>query len=159
MGLLYLASLLRKNGCHVHFIDCLNFHSQFKGYAGAKSVKRISSGHGKFAKENIPKPQALREIKRNYSRYGITPDIFIKELESSVTPDLILVTSVMTYWYPAVFEVIRIMKRAFPAIPIVLGGIYATLCPEHAVQSGADIIMAGTGEKYIPSLLRDFFAQ
>ncbi len=157
LGLLYLASLLRKNGCHVMFIDCLSSHPQLKRYVGAKSVERSSAGHGKFAKEKIPKPQALREIKRNYNRYGITPDIFIKELETSVTPDLILITSVMTYWYPGVFEVIKIMKRAFPAIPIVLGGIYATLCPEHALQSGADITLAGTGEKYIPFLLRDFF--
>lgn len=157
LGILYLAGLLRKNGCNVHFIDCLNSRPLSKGYAGAESLKRTAAGHGRFPKERIPKPQALREIKRNYNRYGITPDIFIKELETSVTPDLILVTSIMTYWYPGVFEVIKIMKRTFPAIPIVLGGIYATLCPEHALQSGADITLAGTGEKYIPSLLRDFF--
>ena len=157
LGLLYLAGLLRKNGCHVHFIDCLNYYPQLRRSAGADIIKRTAAGHGQFSKEKIPKPQALRDVRRNYSRYGISPYIFIKELEKTVIPDLILVTSVMTYWYPGVFEVIRIMKRTFPAIPIVLGGIYATLCPEHAVQSGADITLAGTGEKYIPSLLRDFF--
>ena len=120
-------------------------------------VKRSITGHGKFPKERIPKPQSLREIKRNYNRYGITPDIFVNELKSSVTPDLILVTSVMTYWYPGVFEVIRITKQTLPDIPIVLGGIYATLCPEHALQSGADISVAGAGEKHIPVFLHEFF--
>ncbi|MGD1152546.1 MAG: cobalamin-dependent protein [Syntrophales bacterium] len=158
LGLLYLASLFRRNGYHVHFIDCLNAcHPQLKRNAGVKLVKRSITGHGKFPKERIPKPQSLREIKRNYNRYGITRDIFVNELKSSVTPDLILVTSVMTYWYPGVFEVIRITKQTFPDIPIVLGGIYATLCPEHALQSGADITVAGAGEKYIPLLLHDFF--
>jgi Radical SAM superfamily/B12 binding domain len=158
LGLLYLANLFRKNGYHIHFIDCLNArHSRVTWKAGAKLIKRDISGHGKFPQERIPKPQSLREIKRNYKRYGITPAIFIDELKSSVTPDLILVTSVMTYWYPGVFEVIRITKQTFPDIPIVLGGIYATLCPEHALQSGADITIAGAGEKHIPVLLRDFF--
>ena len=158
LGLLYLASLFRKNGYHIHFIDCLNArHSQLRCNAGAKPIKRDITGHGKFPQERIPKPQSLREIKRNYKRYGITPAVFTDELKSSVTPDLILVTSVMTYWYPGVFEVIRITKQTFPDIPIVLGGIYATLCPEHALRSGADITIAGAGEKHIPFLLRDFF--
>ena len=158
LGLLYLASLFRINGYHVHFIDCLNAsHPQLKRRAGAKLVKRSITGHGKFPKERIPKPQSLREIKRNYNRYGITPDIFVNELKLSVSPDLILVTSVMTYWYPGVFEVIRITRQMFPDIPIVLGGIYATLCPEHALQSGADITVAGAGEKHIPALLNDLF--
>ena len=154
LGLLYMASLFRKNGYHVNFIDCLN--PQLKGNAGAKSIKRSITGHGKFPKERIPKPQSLRDIKRNYNRYGITPDIFLNELKSSGIPDLILVTSVMTYWYPGVFEVIRITKQMFPDIPIVLGGIYATLCPEHALQSGADTTVAGAGEEHIPRLLHDF---
>jgi radical SAM superfamily enzyme YgiQ (UPF0313 family) len=158
LGLLYLASLFRQNGYHVHFIDCLNTcPPQLGRSAGAKLIKRSIAGHGKFPQERIPKPQSLREIKRNYNRYGITPDILVSDLKSSVSPDLILVTSVMTYWYPGVFEVIRITKETFPDIPIVLGGVYVTLCPEHALQSGADVTIAGAGEKHIPLLLRVFF--
>jgi radical SAM superfamily enzyme YgiQ (UPF0313 family) len=63
----------------------------------------------------------------------------------------------MTYWYPGVFEVIKITKHMLPGIPIVLGGIYATLCPEHAIKSGADIIITGAGEKQLSALLHDFF--
>ena len=158
LGLLYMGSLFRRNGYHVHLIDCLNAcHRQLERYTGNKLPKRFDTGHGRLPKERIPKPQPLRDIKRNYNRYGITPDIFINELKSSVTPDLILVTSVMTYWYPGVFEVIRITKQAFPDIPIVLGGVYATLCPDHALQSGADITVAGAGENHFPRLLHDFF--
>ena len=158
LGLLYMGSLFRRNGYHVHLIDCLNAcHRQLERYTGNRLPKRFDTGHGRLPKERIPKPQPLRDIKRNYNRYCIKPDIFINELKSSVTPDLILVTSVMTYWYPGVFEVIRITKQAFPDIPIVLGGVYATLCPDHALQSGTDITVAGAGENHFPRLLHDFF--
>jgi hypothetical protein len=47
----------------------------------------------------------------------------------------------MTYWYPGVFKLIEITKKFFQGIPIILGGIYATLCYDHAKKhSGADIV-------------------
>jgi radical SAM superfamily enzyme YgiQ (UPF0313 family) len=133
LGLLYIASVLRQNGHHVRFIDCVNFsHTLLKLENKVKLFPRRSSGHGKLPKEIIPKPHPLRNINRNYNRYGITPNIFIEELKSHNRPDLILVTSMMTYWYPGVFDVISIIKHVYPGIPIILGGIYVTLCPEHA---------------------------
>ncbi|MRR14688.1 radical SAM protein, partial [archaeon] len=52
-----------------------------------------------------------------------------------------------TYWYPGVFSAIRILKESFPGIPVILGGIYATLCRDHAVRySGAHHIISGEGE-------------
>ena len=158
LGLLYLGALFRENGYHVHLIDCLNAcHPQLKSHTGIKLPKRHVAGHGELPKESVPKPRSLKNIKKNYNRYGITPDILVSELKSSPRPDLILVTSMMTYWYPGVFEVIRIAKQTLPGIPIVLGGIYATLCPEHAIKSGADIIVTGAGEKHLSALLHDFF--
>ena len=38
----------------------------------------------------------------------------------------------MTYWYPGVFKLIEITRKFFKEVPIILGGIYATLCYEHA---------------------------
>ena len=49
----------------------------------------------------------------------------------------------MTYWYPGVFEAIKIIKESLPRVPVVLGGKYATLCYDHAVNySGADYVIA-----------------
>ncbi len=158
LGLLYIASLLRKNGFNVRFIDCLNpYHPQSKQESNNKLPKRNDSGHGKFPKEIISKPYPLRDIKRRYNRYGITPDIFVAELNLSGRPDLILVTSMMSYWYPGVFDLIKITKQKFPDIPIALGGIYVTLCPDHALKSGADYTMPGEGEKNLPVLLKEIF--
>jgi radical SAM superfamily enzyme YgiQ (UPF0313 family) len=56
----------------------------------------------------------------------------------------------MTYWYPGVMETIRFVRENIPGVPIFLGGIYATLCPDHAQRvSGADRVLPGPwdGEK------------
>lgn len=58
-------------------------------------------------------------------------------------PDLIYVTSMFTYWYRSVWEAVRHYKKLFSKARVMVGGIYATLCPEHAKQSGADEVMAG----------------
>jgi radical SAM superfamily enzyme YgiQ (UPF0313 family) len=64
----------------------------------------------------------------------------------------------MTYRYPGVFEAINNLKEELPHVPIVLGGKYATLCYEHAVQhSRADYVIAGAGENQILDLLRELF--
>jgi radical SAM superfamily enzyme YgiQ (UPF0313 family) len=59
-------------------------------------------------------------------------------LQSIDEPDLIWVTSIMTYWYPGTQETIRVIRDVFPEVPIWLGGIYAQLCHRHAQEtSGA----------------------
>ena len=59
-------------------------------------------------------------------------------------------TSMMTYWYTGVQETIGVIKDIFPDVTIVLGGIYASLCYEHALNhSGAHRIVTGPGEKHI----------
>lgn len=158
LGLLYIASVLRQNGHHVSLIDCVNsFHPLLKIEHKVKLFPRRSSGHGKLPRETIPKPHPLREINRNYYRYGITANIFMKALKSLTRPDLVLVTSMMTYWYPGVFDVISLIKHVYPGIPVILGGVYVTLCPEHASLSGADFTVSGEGEKIIPAIVKELF--
>jgi len=157
-GLLTIAAILRKNGYDVDLIDCLNpFHPQM---LGTDKLKRKSLGGGKYFKEEIKKPEALKNIKRRFSRYGITPQVFINELLALEKPDVILVTSLMTYWYTGVSETITIIKDTIPGVPIVLGGNYATLLQDHARKhSGADIVISGMGEDVLPELINDIFGE
>ncbi|MFH1624893.1 MAG: radical SAM protein, partial [Pseudomonadota bacterium] len=68
-----------------------------------------------------------------------------------------LMTSMMTYWYPGVFKVIEILKDIYPEIPIILGGIYPSLCYSHASQySNADHIIRGEGEIETLKLVGEF---
>jgi radical SAM superfamily enzyme YgiQ (UPF0313 family) len=60
----------------------------------------------------------------------------------------------MTYWYPGVVALIEVVRGMLPEVPVVLGGIYATLCHEHAVKhAGADYVVSGEGEATVVDML------
>jgi hypothetical protein len=46
-------------------------------------------------------------------------------------PDLIYITSLFTYAFEPVHEVIKVYRREYKRAKIIVGGIYASLCPEH----------------------------
>ncbi|MCF8069069.1 MAG: B12-binding domain-containing radical SAM protein [Desulfobacterales bacterium] len=149
LGLLMLAAILRHHGFNVSYIDCLDrFHPN-----APQTNPDARSGRGPYLKTEVPKPRGLENISRTYSRYGILEGWFCEDLSSIPEPDLVLVTSLMTYWYTGVHKTIETLKEFFPESPIVLGGIYATLCTEHAKQySGADEIFTGPGSASVLEL-------
>jgi len=49
----------------------------------------------------------------------------------------------MTYWYLGIQEVMEDIRTFSPQTQIVLGGVYTTLCPEHARGLGADLVIQG----------------
>jgi len=159
LGLLYLASLLRACGFNVRVIDCLDTAASYHAGGGPSvALKRKDWGCGKFPSEQIPTPDALRPIRRRYRRYGMSPAVFRRELHAIGRPDLVLVGSMMTYWYPGVFEAIAEVRAAWPDVTVLLGGNYATLCPDHArAFSGADVVIPGDGEFALPPVLGDLF--
>ncbi len=156
LGLLYIAGVLRRNGYDIHFIDCLVRKNPQVNKEGIEHGTRNKYGSGHFLKEHIEKPEALKEIPRNYRRYGIGVEAFEQELLKLSKPDVILVTSMMTYWYMGVFQAIALCKKIYPDVPVILGGIYTTLCPEHALHySGADYYIYGEGEVSALKLIRE----
>jgi radical SAM superfamily enzyme YgiQ (UPF0313 family) len=137
LGLLYLAGWLRAKGYGVRLLDCL----------GAPHAQPGPFGTGRYPKEVLPSPPPLQGIPRRYGRYGISERAFKAQLAKAPRPGAILITSLMTYWYPGVAAAIRLARQQLPGVPIILGGIYATLCPEHARHhSGADLVLTGPGE-------------
>jgi hypothetical protein len=143
-GLLYLGAMLRHQGLAVSYIDCLNrFHPQ-----APSADPYARHGRGPYLKTSIPKPPGLEDIHRTYSRYGIQPDWLRLDLANLPSPpDLIMVTSMMTYWYPGVMETIAAIRSVFSDVPVILGGIYARLCTAHAQRnSGADRVVSDMGE-------------
>ena len=153
LGLLYMASLLKKyTNFRLNFIDCLDrYHPHLN-----KNLKKNADGRGAFYKEEVPKLDVLKEVPRKYSRYGIPVSLFIQELERLSRPELVLVGCTMTYWYPGVQLAVEIIRDKFGQVPVILGGVYATLIPEHARRySGADIVVEGHGEKNLLPLLRE----
>lgn len=155
LGLLTVASVFKQAGCTVFLIDCLDTgHPDMLSRALPKQPSRKGNGQGHFYKEMIKKPDCLKMIKRKYGRYGILPEVFLKQLADIPRPDAILMTSTMTYWYPAVIDCIAYTKTIFPDVPIILGGVYATICQEHArVYSGADMVFPGPCNKALLEIL------
>ena len=140
LGLLYLAAMLRQHHLRVSLVDCLD---RFHPSAPPPDADQ-RNGRGPYLKTPIAPPAALADLPRRFCRYGIDPQWFMADLTRLEPPDLVLVTSQMTYWYPGVVETIASIREIFPTVPIWLGGIYASLCPGHArTFSGADRIFCG----------------
>ncbi|MHB9027307.1 MAG: B12-binding domain-containing radical SAM protein [Candidatus Latescibacterota bacterium] len=139
LGLIYAGAFLRAWGHSVRLVDCMHRFQGPEGYVGGEARPY---GTGKFHREVITKPACLAHVPRYFCRYGIPEEMFRSLVREGPKPDAILVTCVMTYWYPGAFEAIRLLRELLPGAPIALGGIYATLCPYHAREhSGADAVI------------------
>ena len=130
LGLYSLASWLDSLGVTVSIIDCL---SPFKA-------------PGKFNREVIKKTPFKLPIliDRSFARYGISKEEFRKRLEIIRGFDVVFITSVMSYWYLGIKWVLDELNRLAVSVPIILGGVYATLWPEHAQKElDVDFICKG----------------
>jgi radical SAM superfamily enzyme YgiQ (UPF0313 family) len=128
-GLLYLAGALIQAGHDITLVDATWWQN-----SGAM-VRRRQDGSGHMSQTELPLPLCLQNsgIHRRYKRYGLGAEEVARN-STGANPDVILVTSIMTYWYPAVRDTITALRAIHPGVPIVLGGIYATLLPEHALE-------------------------
>ncbi len=138
LGLLTVAAVLRECGYSVRVLDCLAPHP------GAPRSR--ANGSGKFSKAVAEKPDSVAFVPRRFGRYGLPLNQFDKALAVTPPPDLVMVASGMTYWYPGIVDAIAQVRTRFGPVPVALGGIYATLCSEHARRwSGADTVITGPG--------------
>lgn len=138
LGLLYLGAILRKNGIDVTLIDCMVTVDE----------KRKPDGRAPFRKQNAarPLPEPLAAAGKRLKRYGLPDHELRDRLYACDAPDLILITSIMTYWYAGAQDAARIARQVFPASRIVIGGIYPSLCHEHALAHipEADLVLRHT---------------
>jgi hypothetical protein len=153
LGLLYMAALLKDHtDFRLSYIDCLDRHHPLL----ERQPKTKKDGRGPFFKEEVSKPCVLKKVPRKYSRYGIPLSLFLYELKKIPQPDLVLMTCTMTYWYPGVQTAVELIRKRYGCIPIILGGVYPTLLPEHAVNhTGVDALCQGPGEKLLLPLINE----
>jgi len=78
--------------------------------------------------------------------------LFLDKL-SAIRPDLIGLT-VATSSYEASCEATRRIRRLLPGVPIIWGGIHATICPEECLQN-VDMVCVGEGEEAMAELAAD----
>ncbi len=135
LGLMYISSLLKQGGKEVVYFDNMDrFHPL------SPSSKSDKWGRGKFFSQVVEKPEPFKKIPRKYKRYGI-PKIHLEKIISETYWDYILLTTTMTYWYPGAVEVLNIVKKNRKSTRVIIGGIYASLLPEHAKTLGFDEVI------------------
>src|SRR5271169_3983653 len=132
LGLFRVAEYLSAFDAELLFIDCTD------------SCTAGRFGSGKYRAEEIKKPELLEAVPRKFRRYGIGADEFVRRVKAAMPFDAVMMTSVMSYWYPGVQKAVEMIRELAGDVPVILGGIYATLYNEHAVKvSGADFIFRG----------------
>ena len=63
-------------------------------------------------------------------------------------PDQIYITSYFTYWSKYVKNTVKYYKSIYPSVKVVVGGIYASLMPEHCKKyTGCDEVFVGVHEQ------------
>jgi excisionase family DNA binding protein len=133
IGILSVLATLRSTGYEVGFLD-------------AQTNRR----------QQTRKPGELENTEGGYYRYGLGDKAYKAALMKYARPQVILITSSMTFRWHSIRGCIALTKEVFPNVPIVLGGIYATLAYEHAKnQSGADFVIQGPGEAKALSLVNE----
>ncbi len=133
LGLYCLASWLDSHGAETLLLDCL---SPF-------------TAPGRFRRKPVKLPLDEKlPVRRAFARYGISTTEFRKRLRSAGRFDAVFITSVMSYWYPGVKWVVREIRKEAGSVPIILGGIYATLWKEHAERNlEVDLVCSGPLEE------------
>ncbi len=153
LGLLYIAKFLRRYGYDVTLLDFMD-----RARWGSHSASKYQDGRGKYIKTVIEKPPLAKNFPRRYGIYGATPAQITATLQQTEKPKAILLTSLIAYWYPGVLASSRILRKYFPDIPLILGGIYTTLFTQHASQTiHPDYLLIGYGEKQVLQLLDNLF--
>jgi radical SAM superfamily enzyme YgiQ (UPF0313 family) len=145
LGLFRVAEYLSSFDTELFLIDC----------TGSCTAGRF--GAGKYRAETVKKPSLLEAVPRIFKRYGIGIDEFARQVKAAMPFDAVLMTSVMSYWYPGVQKAAEMIRELAGDVPVILGGIYATLYHEHAVNaSGADFIFRGPPNESLNFALSTF---
>lgn len=152
-GLLRLGRWFSESGYDVFFLNGLDYNEpETNSILGAP--RRLPDGTGKFPRMRALLPKGV-ESERYFGRYGVLQETLRKKLKE-VNPDLIFITSGMTYWYKGVIEAVNLSKEIYPDTPVVTGGIYATLMPEHCkTQTYSDYVVSGNTISDIKTILSD----
>ncbi|MFW5747947.1 MAG: B12-binding domain-containing radical SAM protein, partial [bacterium] len=150
-GMLRIGAWLESGGWEVRYVNGLD-HTDPVTSGVLGRPKRRPDGTGKFHRMQVPLPAALSGFGRRYARYGILPEELERRLAGAGRPDAVFIATGMTYWYPGAGEAAKTVRDLYPGAPLVMGGVYASLLPEHCRETcGPDFIMKGDD---IPGLER-----
>ncbi len=157
LGLLYIAAVLKKyTNCELHWLDTLDRFQEGAYSPGDPAIKRSkANGRGKYHREIAEKPPIYEKTPRTYARYGIPLEISRRKMSQIPAVDMILVTSLMTYWIDGIKFTVDVLRERFPTAKIVLGGMLPGLVHVDQLKNfiEADYFVKGYGEEKILEII------
>jgi len=101
-------------------------------------------------------PIGLLKIASYHRSLGDKIELHRGNYPAQFYPDQIKITSLFTYWSKYVWESVSYYRKFYPKSWVEIGGIYASLMPEHSKESGCDkvekgLYRKGVAEKYEPA--------
>lgn len=90
-------------------------------------------------------PLALLKLSAFHKKMGDSVKFVRGFSHDNFVPKKIYITSLFTYAYEGVHETIRFYQERYKASQIIVGGIYATLCPEHLKDAFGDSVDIHSG--------------
>jgi hypothetical protein len=93
-------------------------------------------------------PVGLLKLAAWHQSLGDTVALSLGDLRTDFIPDEVLVTSLFTYWAGHVRAAVQQCRLAFPGARITVGGIYASLQPNHCRDyTSCDEVSVGVHEQ------------
>lgn len=78
-----------------------------------------------------------------------------QELIANKDAGVVLITALSTEYHNSYHTVAKISKEVLPDCPVIMGGVYPTVCPEHVIEDkNIDIAMMGHAEERLDYLLK-----
>jgi len=138
-ALLRISTHLKSLGHEVFLIDCSAEipKGEFNSVFNKTFVENRKCGN--FENEKIKFP---------LYHCGMSFLDFEKEFKKYADVDEVWISCQMTYHWEAAHKIIEIIKKISKSVYVKLGGIYPTLCEEHARKSLADEVFVG---EYLPA--------
>ena len=157
LGLLYLAAVLKKyTNSELYWLDTLDRFQEGAYSPGDPTMKRSkANGRGKYHREIVEKPGIYKSTPRPYARYGIPLETLRGKIDQIPAVDMMLVTTLMTYWIDGIKFTIDMLKERFPTAKIVLGGVLPGLVHIEQLKNiiEADYFVSGYGEEKILKII------
>jgi len=118
-GLLKIGTVLREQDNDVHLLDCFRSAPLRRQLDATIDREGQTLNRWRFGLRSIDIVRALQSLKR-----------------SNWIPDRVLITTRTSFWWLGIPIAVAAVRKVFPDVTVILGGVYPDQAPKHAEQFG-----------------------